>query len=1134
MTSREPSHRPLHDRLARHHREVQRAVLTRHALRAAAFAILFMTLAVAAGMWMPVGPGTAWARLVVVIAATVLAVVQAVRAFRAGTPAYDAFLESVEQRFPQIRSWLRNALDFEREPPAHGSIELARAVADRTAERLVEVPVAHLTPRVEPRRPTFMILGALVAIVLLGVASPVGLQRSWTTLWNPALAAPPVTLAVVPGDVELTPGAALAVRARIWGTAARPNLVRDGSRDDAATLEGTDDDGARVWRFDLSQLTREQQYKVRVSHVESPAYTISMVGEPQPLSFTFEYVAPDYARLPVQRGASTRGDLAALAGSEARVEVTFDRDLESVTAVVSDADPEDWTAVTPRRWSGTIPVRTDGSYRLDAKAPSGEGSYAYRISALGDAPPILTVITPEGDMDLPAGQLIPLEIIGQDDLGLSQLRLQYRKDPSAEWTTRSLSNFGDEPREARVSSRWDASQLALLPGETATFRFELFDGNRVTGPGRAVSPTFELRFPSMAELYDDIEGRQETVQKSLEDVADRAKELQESLEKLARQQVQSNPRSQPSFERSEEMKKALERQQELSKQIDEATEELRESLEDAAEREAFDEELQRKLRELNALMEQIQSQELREAMQRMQEALENMDQNQLERNLPNLQQQNEEMLAQLDRSIELLKRLREEERLQALAERAEELKRQQDRLNEQHARDESEQKEGENESSEDSKSEENQDGSEQENESNESKEGSDEKNLAERQEQAAERTEQLAKDMQEMSESLSEQSESEELDQMAEELEKQAAEEQRQAAEQQRQQQGQKAQQSGQKASQKLGDVAMQMQRMIEQRQQAREGVDLAALRRSAKDLVSLQRAAEGNLEQPHDSPGRADRQTDLAEGVARVADSLYTLAQRTPFITQQLAQSLGRAMQDLEDSGRELGQGNRRNGENLGKQGAQSLTEAILELRKSEDAMCNNPAGGGGSESQSTAERLGEVGERQSRVNGETRSLAQRLSEQMKMSAGDQAEMERIAEQQAEIRRRLKEIQEDDEEEQKLLGRLDAAEREMEEVEEALREGTVPNDLAEKQQRILSRLLDAQRSVHRRDYDPEREAERAQDVLQPSPPELSDDLLKQSDRLRLDMLKAESDRYPSQYRAFIEAYLRSLNGTRQ
>jgi hypothetical protein len=40
--------------------------------------------------------------------------------------------------------------------------------------------------------------------------------------------------------------------------------------------------------------------------------------------------------------------------------------------------------------------------------------------------------------------------------------------------------------------------------------------------------------------------------------------------------------------------------------------------------------------------------------------------------------------------------------------------------------------------------------------------------------------------------------------------------------------------------------------------------------------------------------------------------------------------------------------------------------------------------------------------------------------------------------------------------------------------------------------------------------------------------------MLQENDRLRLDLLKAELDRYPAQYRAFVEAYLRSLNGARR
>jgi septal ring factor EnvC (AmiA/AmiB activator) len=175
---------------------------------------------------------------------------------------------------------------------------------------------------------------------------------------------------------------------------------------------------------------------------------------------------------------------------------------------------------------------------------------------------------------------------------------------------------------------------------------------------------------------------------------------------------------------------------------------------------------------------------------------------------------------------------------------------------------------------------------------------------------------------------------------------------------------------------------------------------------------------------------------------------------------------------------------------------------------------------------------KLGQVGDRQTQLNRESRPLAQRLAQQLRLSAGDREQMQRMAEEQARIRQQLEEIRRDDETKRELLGKLDQAEREMKDVEEALRSGASDGLLEQKQQRILSRLLDAQRSVNRRDFDPEREARPGEDIERTGPAELPADLLRQNDRLRHDLLKAESDRYPAQYRAFVEAYLRSLNGS--
>jgi len=1099
MTTRAPDH-ILERLVSRHYAALQRALTLRHGLRAAGSTAAAITLAVVLGVAWPTGEPLAWARLLAVAGAGATAMALAVTGFLRARPSFAAYLERVEERFPAVRSRLRNALDFERRPPAHTSPELARALNEETSRRLAEVPLATLRPTLEARRPLATMAVALAVVAALGFAFPARTGRSWHTLLDPRTAAPPVRLEVEPGSVTVTSGAALAVRARVWGTTTRPRLLRDGSRADPATREGEGADGERLWRFDLTQLTRALEYRVSVAGVESPRYRVTLAGTPQPVSFEIEIRPPAYARLPVQRGAATRGDLTALRGSRALIEVLFDRDLAALEATVPGASARPWRALNPRRWHGEIAIRQAGDYELSAHAesernePAGEGRFRYQIQPLADAPPILTVRVPEGDLDLPAGQQVPYEVLGQDDLGLTELRLQVRRDADSRWTDLTLARFAGEPREARVGARWDAASLALLPGQSASFRFQLFD-DADGGRGVATSATYELRFPSLAELYQDLERGQESVQGTLEKAADRAQELQKSLDRLARQAPTPATGSPRSFERQEEVKSALDRQQDLSHRIDEASRQLRDGLQQASERRAFDEQLTRKLRELAQIMDQIQSREFKEAMRRLQEALESTQRHPPDPGLQDWRRQNERLLKNLDRTIELLKRLRQEERLEALAQRAEELKARQDGRTQA-----AEQEAGE----------------------------PAQRALAEEQSQAAVESEQLAKDAQQLGQQMSEPQAQPALQDAAHELDQEAAPAQRDAARALARKQQAQARQAGRRASQSLQRAAEQLRRLSNSLQAQRQEVDLAAVRRAAQDLVSLQRAAERSLDSNSPPNQRADLQTDLSEGTARVTDSLWTLGKKTPFVSPDLAAALGRAINGLQQSGRKFAEGASADGEAAGRSGASALVEAVLKLRQTESSMCQNP--GQGQSGGTIPMRMDRLGNRQAELNDRTRALGQRLTEQTRLAAGDQDELRRLAQEQARIQDELRRIEQEDRQRRRLLGRLDQTAEEMKQVEEALREGQLGDEVEQKQQHILSRLLDAQRSVNRQDFEPRRESRPGEDTGRSTPPGLPAEMLRESDRLRLDLLKAQADRYPSQYRAFIEAYLRALN----
>jgi len=339
---------------------------------------------------------------------------------------------------------------------------------------------------------------------------------------------------------------------------------------------------------------------------------------------------------------------------------------------------------------------------------------------------------------------------------------------------------------------------------------------------------------------------------------------------------------------------------------------------------------------------------------------------------------------------------------------------------------------------------------------------------------------------------------------------------------------------SGQKASESLQQAGQRMKRSSQSAQAQRSAEQLAAVRRASQDLVSLGNEASATPQDGRSADQQAGRQTDLAEGVARVADSLGVLSEQTPFLSPEVAEALGRAMDGLSKSGREMTQGNRSRGEQENDAARSALAEAVNALRESEANMCKNPGQqqSAGQGQQGRASKMEGLSKQQGELNQRSRAMARKLSEQMKMSSGDAAEMRRMADEQARIRAEVEAMQAEEADRRQLLGRLDQTKQDMQTIEEQLREGQPGDDMEERQNRVLSRMLDAARSINRRDYDPEREAHTGVDPNRPSPAELPPSLMSEQDRLRYDLLKADADRYPAQYRAFIESYLQKLNGS--
>jgi hypothetical protein len=109
-----------------------------------------------------------------------------------------------------------------------------------------------------------------------------------------------------------------------------------------------------------------------------------------------------------------------------------------------------------------------------------------------------------------------------------------------------------------------------------------------------------------------------------------------------------------------------------------------------------------------------------------------------------------------------------------------------------------------------------------------------------------------------------------------------------------------------------------------------------------------------------------------------------------------------------------------------------------------------------------------------------------------------------------------------------RMLGDLQKIAEEMREVQTDLAQGAVTPETLEKQERILSRMLDSQRSTRERDYEQRRRAEsgKLRDRSVPGDPGARNDARA---RLQQDLLRALEEGYAPEYQELIRQYFEAL-----
>ncbi|HOH78195.1 MAG TPA: hypothetical protein PLO35_00630 [Candidatus Cloacimonadota bacterium] len=845
------------------------------------------------------------------------------------------------------------------------------------------------------------------------------------------------------------------------------------------------------FRYRFEALEYDIEYYVANEVAASDTFRIKCLDEPFVKRWELRYQFPPHTSLAARTDTLSLGNIEAY--RHTLVSLNLVTNIPVKTAVMSFADGNKIDLQgAGNSFSTQIRINQPGTWYLELVDELGRRNRPEEktISIIPDAPPEVRIVFPGEDTLLDQRMNLPLIISANDDFGLRDLSLRFNINdtPTRELMIRSVMGGKIHNQDYL----FDLKPFELFPGDRVTYWVQVWDNS----PDRqkAESARYVARFPSIAEIYQEIE-RQESLktselERTLEDTRDLQKEFEQKRRELLKE-------PDPSWEDKKQLEDILQKQEQLADQVDNVAEDFQELIDQMRNNQALSPETLQKMQKIQELMEEISNDELRAAMEKFNDALGKMDQEALRKVMEDFKFSMEDFAQRIDQTLQLLESIKKEQAVEKALQMSQEIEKSQAALKER---------------------------------SGDTKQNPE--SLARDQENIASRYEELKKELEKLSDMMDparDQEVTQQLEQLKKDMQQSKPEQDmKSSAQQMRQNQRQDAQQNQSSALEKMRRFTMKLAEMKKSMGGGSQKEVMEAMQRAIRELLIFSKnheALKGRLgTDPYPIMQELIAQYD---GLQILLNKFFSTPQVTMFIPPKF-------YLDLSDTNRAY----REVFVNVSDMQYYRLPELMSGIQKGLNLMVydlmqalNNPSqGGGGGGMQSLMQMLEQMGQEQMAMMMLTEQMMMQLQQQGgRMDAAMQQQMQKLASDQQRLADNLKRALQNDPEAQKQGNAIKQIIEEAEAVARQLRSNQLSNDLMRRQENIISRLLDAQRSINKRDTTQKRKGETS---TQQFPQKAGEIDLKELRRAA--MLDDSYKSLPAAYQQVIIKYLKYLNDKAQ
>ena len=1024
--------------------------------------------------------------------------------------------EIIGNHFDEVKDKLLNVLQLEHLSKNKNN-QLVLASIDQKALELKPIPFSNAVNLAENKKHLRFLLLPILIIIIISIAAPKIFTESTHRLVNHNThIAPlaPFSMQLANNELEVLKNKDYVLGVVINGSQL-PEKVYIESEGNKIPLSKTD---KRNYTYTFKNVQKNKAFKLYASGFYSNNYQLKVIPNPILTNFSVNVQYPKYLKKQDEVFDNT-GDLILPEGSEVRWNIQTE-DADFLNFLIGDSayqlKPANQQVVFTKK---ALRSTSYGFVPENNYVKQGD-TVMYAMQVVPDKFPTIA-ISEKKDSTNENRIYFRGEI--SDDYGFSALKFHFQlktKIDSLPYRNKLKTEelvFNSNTTIDEFFHYWNLDALGILPGDEISYYFEVWDNDGVNGSKPTKSLLKTIKTKSIDERNAQTSQNNSEIKKNLSESIDEAKQIQKDLEEFKKKMSE---KKQLGWEEKEKLKDLLEKQKELQKKVNEVQNQNEQNNEQQNQYKQQNEELLKKQEQLEKLFDELMTDEMKKMMEELQKMMDKLDKNMLENELDKMELSNKDLEKELDRSLELFKQMEFEMKLEEVKNKLEKMAEDQNKLSE---------------------------------ETKNKKASNDE--LNKKQEQLNKEFDKVKKDLDDLNKMDKELENPNGMENTKQEQEE-ISEEMKNSSEQLKNNKNKKSSESQKNAAKKMEDMAQKMASMQQDAQNS--GEDMDALRQLLDNLLHLSFEQEDLMEEYKKTNSKSpeyvtitQKQKKLKDDAKMIEDSLFALSKRVvqlestinkeiSLINNYMEKTIGfmaERQKPMAASSQQYVMTSINNLALLFDEALQQMQAQMRSQQKPGEGSCNKPGGNGKPKpgmagikkmQQQLSQQLEQMKKAMEEGNkpGNGKKPGEKKGQGMGQgngSGGMSESLAKMAAQQAKIREELNKLKQNGG-----GAGLNGMSKLMEENETDIVNKRITQKTINRQQEILTRLLESEKAEKEREWDDKRESKEGNNKEENNP-ELYFDYTQEKQK-EVDLIKTTPPSLNSFYKKKVTQYFQNIN----